>query len=661
MVKKKRNRNLRQLLQLSVIGVLASLIGIVSFSNLNEKRLVSQAYVENNTEIGALTNTLVSQLEEYNSLNQPFGDKTKKRLVQSNINKLALQRYQAIKTAAQAKDETILETISLSSIRNSFPASTKRYIESNIKKKSKLQTLHVHGHQAQTELNGYKYSLQDTQKTKLIFADSDPFISSDSLVEVQGYSFTADNSLILTSTPQEKTGILAQQYSVPKTTGTRNHVITLIEFGSSEYEETLPDNEKQRLISFTENVLNNYYKENSFDQLDFNISDFRIITLPQEYNTDSDDSTICLKNNQRIHDYLINRLNTNSDGYIYLLPGECTYATDDKVGKASGWGSIGGQPAVSWIHFGDDTFLLSSLTESLGPVYHEIGHNLGLWHAGYMQCNGSIANNNTYITNNPFCENIVDYGDTQDVMGIAVSKTHFNAPHKNQLGWISSNNVADAKNLSVDNPQRFEIAPIETQNQDRSLKQMIVVNLPSNPDYYYYISYRRPIGFDKNIPASIVNGASIHIINEAQMDTSLLIHPRLGVNSNTTAETAAMVDGESYIDTLNNIRIRQVSHSDTSVIVEISAVTQLSTTPTKSPTTPTVTPTPVLIVNPELGGTACRSGEWVCNSQAKCANFAIQTLFNTYWCNGEAQWKWEAADNSNSCGGALSKPRTQGC
>jgi hypothetical protein len=57
--------------------------------------------------------------------------------------------------------------------------------------------------------------------------------------------------------------------------------------------------------------------------------------------------------------------------------------------------------------------------------------------------------------------------------------------------------------------------------------------------------------------------------------------------------------------------------------------------------------------------TGCKSGEWKCGES--CADSGIQQLFNNTWCDGHARWLWEAAGNTNRCGGNPSKLRSEGC
>ncbi len=54
----------------------------------------------------------------------------------------------------------------------------------------------------------------------------------------------------------------------------------------------------------------------------------------------------------------------------------------------------------------------------------------------------------------------------------------------------------------------------------------------------------------------------------------------------------------------------------------------------------------------------CAGGEWECAVSGKpiqCANADAQAMFNGTWCDGAQRWKWEAAGETNACGGSIDK------
>ena len=82
--------------------------------------------------------------------------------------------------------------------------------------------------------------------------------------------------------------------------------------------------------------------------------------------------------------------------------------------------------------------------------------------------------------------------------------------------------------------------------------------------------------------------------------------------------------------------------------------------PTSTPavTQPPQTTQPPQPTQPPSG--AC-PGEWECviSGQPVICSDGSQTRanFNNYWCDGEPRWKWEAAGNTNRCGGSATQAR----
>lgn len=86
-----------------------------------------------------------------------------------------------------------------------------------------------------------------------------------------------------------------------------------------------------------------------------------------------------------------------------------------------GWAGLGyvGQPGA-WIRG----------TTSTGVTAHELGHNLGLYHANFWDTGGRSVTG---------AGQSIEYGDSFDTMGAAnAGAYHFNARYKRQLGWLGA-------------------------------------------------------------------------------------------------------------------------------------------------------------------------------------------------------------------------------
>jgi hypothetical protein len=67
-----------------------------------------------------------------------------------------------------------------------------------------------------------------------------------------------------------------------------------------------------------------------------------------------------------------------------------------------------------------------------GVADHELGHNLGLRHAGTLDCGTQIIGGSCTRS---------DYGDPFDVMGNASANHHYSANHKAAIGYLAASSV----------------------------------------------------------------------------------------------------------------------------------------------------------------------------------------------------------------------------
>jgi len=201
------------------------------------------------------------------------------------------------------------------------------------------------------------------------------------------------------------------------------------------------------------------------------------------------------------------------DRKVYVLPpGGCSGA---------GYGTVLGNPTRAWILKCDfrDTYA------------HELGHNLGMAHAS-----------------TPGCE----YCDITDFMGTGNNKLrHNNAPHKDQLGWLLGGQIE-----TITESGTYDIAPLEPLPADTLAPQALKL-LKADTGEYYYLSYRRAIGFDTSLsPISQLDRLAVH---RATGDGS-------GGN---TYRLAQLTDGESYVDSVNGITFTVMGHNADYVTAEV--------------------------------------------------------------------------------------------
>ena len=159
---------------------------------------------------------------------------------------------------------------------------------------------------------------------------------------------------------------------------------------------------------------------------------------------------------------------------------------------------------------------------------HELGHNLGLWHANFFETNdGSIIGNGTRQ----------EYGDPFDTMGGSNGDTnkHFNTWFKNRLDWIPNSGVASVTSSGVyrvqehDNPAADGIRAIK-----------IVQSGQKN----YWAEFRQRLTGNR----WLMNGASIRWGYNVSDGSDLLDTTPESIAGGGDVQDAALVIGRTFAD-----------------------------------------------------------------------------------------------------------------
>ncbi|MEZ0229575.1 MAG: hypothetical protein ACAI25_13175 [Planctomycetota bacterium] len=301
--------------------------------------------------------------------------------------------------------------------------------------------------------------------------------------------------------------------TVPAVTGDKHAIVIIVSFTDKANGST-PASLTNVLFNAS-NSVNAAYKELSYNQVSWSGT----VVGPFTINYQSTGTDYYAWGNAADAAATAAGVNLSSYAYrIYAIPTNGT-----------GYGGLGQMPGTkTWVFYEN------------GKIYaHELGHNLGMHHAS-----------------TPGAE----YGDATCFMGNA-GLTHTNSPHKVAMGWIPSGNVQ-----TVTQNGTYMLARSEDQ---RAEAQLLKFSKPDTGESYY-VSYRRPIGFDAGLSTSFTDRASVH-----------------SWNGNSTTQTfllSALADTQSYTDTVNGITITQTSHNDTHSYVQVSF--------TPVPRAPTVTMSP---------------------------------------------------------------------
>lgn len=183
---------------------------------------------------------------------------------------------------------------------------------------------------------------------------------------------------------------------------------------------------------------------------------------------------------------------------------------------------------------------------------HELGHNLGWWHAS------TDLNNDATID----CE----YCDTSDIMGYSLPNWRTsNGPQKTKMGWASGARVANGSAGGT-----FTVEALESATA--SYPQVVKITPTSGSPYY--LSYRAAVGCDSAMPSSAtyLNKTSIHRYS----------------GSGNTLFVGSVGDGQSFSDPANSLTITQINHSASTATFTVSVsvtCSALAPTATISPAT----------------------------------------------------------------------------
>lgn len=135
---------------------------------------------------------------------------------------------------------------------------------------------------------------------------------------------------------------------------------------------------------------------------------------------------------------------------------------------------------------------------------HELGHNMGLYHANGFFCKDAQGAP-TAISDN--CESR-EYEDPLDIMGYHWNRRHTNASHKEVLGWLPAANIRTALTNA-----NYSLLSLESNG-----KGIQAIRIPKDKDAqgnvlsWYYLEYRQNVGFDRDRAASpSAKGVAIRI------------------------------------------------------------------------------------------------------------------------------------------------------
>jgi hypothetical protein len=255
------------------------------------------------------------------------------------------------------------------------------------------------------------------------------------------------------------------------------------------------------------------------------------------------------------------RVNTN--GWLLstsATPANCNWSTmgslADAAASAAGYNTSSysniyyvlppalpcGWAGLAYVGFGR---AWSNNVNALWVYGHELGHNFGLWHSGYLYCPGQSIGLSCSAS---------EYGDPFDVMGNRYTG-HFNSMQKANLGWIPPSAVQ----THTSGIATYTLSPLESPGQST-----YAVKIPAAADRTYWIEYRQPIGFDQSWSAQFgvpfPNGALFRVASPLAFPCGQGCDTEMLDMSLATGDTdAALLVGHKYVDLTYRIAVQVIS------------------------------------------------------------------------------------------------------
>ena len=170
-----------------------------------------------------------------------------------------------------------------------------------------------------------------------------------------------------------------------------------------------------------------------------------------------------------------------------------------------------------------------------GLMEHELGHNLGLWHAGQYAC----------ATAKLAASCLTVYGDGTDVMGDPYSNHGYNAEHKYALGWIPFAEVR----VVTSGTQTVALTASENPVVAGAVE---LIQLRAADGTRYAIDRRASVGYDTGL-----SGVWIRKIASVNTDDTELVR------------NGALPAGATFADTVHHVSIVTLTDAGSTASVRV--------------------------------------------------------------------------------------------
>jgi hypothetical protein len=342
-------------------------------------------------------------------------------------------------------------------------------------------------------------------------------------------------TLALDSSTTATTSNTFSTFPMPKYTfGAQKTLVMLVNFQDNAIQPWTTDEIRTMVLG----TASNYLLENSYRQTWLTGDVIGWYTLALSNNT-CDNRDIATYSNAAAA-----ALGVNLSAYsrwIYVFP-------PTPACQWTGLATVGDNPSKAWINGKIEA----------GVFTHEIGHNLGLYHAHTSLPDGST----------------LEYGDSLDVMGSSKS-AHYGAFQKERLGWLGYGNSPPV--VTVEAAGTYVIESYESiGTKAKALKIPKGIDPSTGFKSYYYLESRQAIGFDSflaTVPSwqmngeNILSGVVMHKASE-HPDSNFLLDMTPETYESTLTDPA-LVAGKTYTDSAAGLSITPLWVNATEAAVKV--------------------------------------------------------------------------------------------
>ncbi len=383
---------------------------------------------------------------------------------------------------------------------------------------------------------GYQYFLKEGTKRYQIYFPINPKLVSSEKLEVSGKVY--NNEIVIAN--YKKIGPVTAVTESNQVIGEQKIAVILVNFQDNPVQPITKDDAWNLVFNKLDpNSVNSFYDEVAYEKIFLDGNVFGWYTLPYS-STSSCHDTYYKAIEAADPDVFF----PNYSAIIVMFPyANCPYGGRATIGNVSIATDDG-------TFFGGYEMINGTSLSSPYVVSHEFGHNLGLWHANYWDCNNStIGEWQTQCISK-------EYGDNLDLMGFNL--THLNAIHKETLGLFDPSNILETTQAGT-----YFIEPIETKT--RGLKTL---KIPAQSGITYYVEYRRPIGYDSQLTLffgpAVYNGALLHMnfFDESEGGDTQVLDNTPNDETVPNIPNVVLPIGKTFYDEQNDILITTVSLTD---------------------------------------------------------------------------------------------------